>query len=136
MAPLDQSVLFALRRVFLGRGFHDVHSSEAQIMWHLRTSTLINDLQIESTGMHPNRAKFLDIAGLIEFETRTKDDLFGHLDELKASNLFAGPFNVKLTSDPWEHLTFSQSQKRSTVRILDINSIFRLYIPQRTGIAT
>ena len=86
--------------------------------------------------MHPNRAKFLDIIGLIEFETRTKDDLFDHLDELKASNLLAGPFNVKLTSDPWEHLAFNQSQKRWTVRILDFNSIFRLYIPQRTGIVT
>jgi hypothetical protein len=66
-------------------------------------------------------------------DLKIKDEILGSLDELKASNLIAGPFG--LTYKPAEHLTFSGSHCRSTARLLDIKSLFRLYIPQRTGVA-
>ena len=96
---------------------------------------LIRRLQLHSTEEHYFKDAFISIAGITHTDLKAKDDLLGPLDELKASNLIAGPFGVALTDKPFEHLTFSGSHSRSTVRILDIKGLFRLYIPQRTGIA-
>jgi hypothetical protein len=133
---LNQHAFFALRRAFLGSEPVDHRSSDKEVMWQLSSTTLVKDLRIQATGKQPNREKFLDIVGIRESETRMRDDLFGQLDELKASNLLVGPFGIQLTRNPWEHLTFSQSPSGPKVRILDLKSLFLLYIPQRTGIAT
>ena len=68
-------------------------------------------------------------------DLKIKDEILGPLEELKASDLIAGPFGVALTNKPAEHITFSGSHSRSTARLLDIRSLFRLYIPQRNGVA-
>lgn len=79
------------------------------------------------------RSQFILALGLTESEILGRRKLTGHLDELKASNLLKGPFKITLTSHPGEHLTFDSSHKQS-VNILDIESIFKLYPAQRTGI--
>lgn len=79
------------------------------------------------------RSQFLLALGLTESDTSGRRNLMGHLDELKASNLLKGPFKINLTNQASEHLTFDSSHKQS-VSILDIESIFRLYPAQRTGI--
>jgi hypothetical protein len=79
------------------------------------------------------RSQFILALGLTETETLGRGELTGHLDELKASNLLKGPFEITLTSHPGEHLTFDNSHRQS-VNILDIENIFRLYPAQRTGI--
>jgi len=96
---------------------------------------LIKRLQLHSVEDHYFKEAFLSIAGISHTDLKMKDDMLGPIDELKASNLVAGPFGVALTDKPSEHLTFSGSHSRSTVRLLDIKGLFRLYIPQRTGVA-
>jgi len=80
------------------------------------------------------RRKFLKTIGLGLAETEAKARLLGPLDELKASNLLSGPFKLALTTNPTEHLTFVGSHSQSTVRLLNLETIFRLYTPQRCGL--
>lgn len=80
------------------------------------------------------RCEFLSNVGVREWEIRERD-LFGPLDELKASNILQGPFRIALTNEPWEHLMFTGSHNLLTVRLLDLDDIFELYRPHRTGIA-
>lgn len=102
----------------------------------LKSDTLLSDLGMKLEGMHLNRAKFLEIVGLTNEETQEKRDLFGPLDDLKASNLRNGPFKIELTEQPSAHLTFCRSHGRSSIRLLKIEAIAHLYVPQRTSIAT
>lgn len=101
----------------------------------LKTEILLKDLRMRLEGMHPNREKLLTIIGVTEAETKMQTDLLGPLDELKASNLRSGPFKIELTDHTWAHLTFSRSDGRSTIRVLKIDVIFRLYACQRTAMA-
>ena len=80
------------------------------------------------------RRKFLSAIGVGLTEVRTKESLLGPLDELKASNLLSGPFKLALTRNPSEHLTFVGSHARPTVRLLDLDTTFRFYSPQRCGL--
>jgi len=132
---LDRQKLYSLRRVFFGSGFTGAQSNGNQYKRMYRVDTLLKTLNIKIEGMHPNRAKLLEIIGLTEAETKPKNDLIGSLDELKASNLRRGPFKIELTDQPWAHLTFTRSHGRSTIRLLKLESIIHLYTPQRTAIA-
>jgi len=81
------------------------------------------------------RSKFLNAIGISETEARAKDSPVGPLDELRASSLLSGPFKIDLTKKPLEHLTFTGSHAQLFVRILDLETIFKLYTPQRSGLA-
>lgn len=89
------------------------------------------------------KGEFLRSTGLVGECTRKekeaqgyeKEEREGGLDDLKASHLNAGPFRIAFTDKPSEHLTFSDSGTRPTVRILHLNQILRIYIAQRTGLA-
>ena len=68
--------------------------------------------------------------------TKRPDLLHGPIDELKASNILAGPFELCLTDQPSEHLTFAEVRGKTTLRILELDGIFRFaYRLQRTGVA-
>jgi hypothetical protein len=99
-----------------------------------KPNVLVNQLKMKSMEADCIRSDFLIAAGLSEAEIRITDDLVGPLDELKASNLSAGPFNIAITENPMDHLTFAGLQT-PTVRLLSIRGIFKLYPPQRSGLA-
>jgi len=100
-----------------------------------KRATLAQQLHMNYNVQRCVRSEFLNAIGITETELRKQGPAFGPLDELKAANLCAGPFRVRLTDVPVEHLTFSGSHKQSSLRVLDIESIFRLYLPQRTRVA-
>jgi hypothetical protein len=60
----------------------------------------------------------------------------GSLDELRASNILAGPFRIRITSTPSEHLTFDDSHGRPVIRLLSGDRILMIYVAQRTGFVT
>jgi hypothetical protein len=70
--------------------------------------------------------------GLTKRET-TQEVLAGPLDELKASVILQGAFRIAFTTVPAQHLTFNQSHDSPILQILDLQSIFRLYLLQRSG---
>jgi len=121
----------------LGDGHYFAILNQTPTRWikSRKEEILIKRLQLHTTDEHFFKEAFLSITGITPTDLKVKDKILGPLDELKASNLIAGPFGVALTDKPAEHLTFSGSHSRSTVRLLDIKSLFRLYIPQRTGVA-
>jgi len=80
------------------------------------------------------RWEALRTLGITDAETIPKD-IVGPLDDLKASNLLRGPFNIKLTQSAAEHLTFRGPHSHSTLRLLGINEIFKVYHIHRSGIA-
>jgi hypothetical protein len=133
--PLDEQKLYAVRRILFGSGFTAIQNSDAANSRMVKSDILLDDLGMKLEGMHPNRAKFLEIIGLPDEETKEKSDLFGPLDDLKASNLQNGPFKIELTEQPSEHLTFCRSHGKSTIRLLKIEIIKHLYVPQRTSMA-
>ena len=96
---------------------------------------LITRLHLQPNEEQYFRDAFLSIAGVTQNDLVINGELLGPLDGLKASNLIAGPFTVMLTENPSEHLTFNGSHSHTTVRLLNIKGIFRLYIPQRIGVA-
>jgi hypothetical protein len=74
--------------------------------------------------------------GLVEAECKIRDDLRGPLDDLKASNIAASLFEISLTVDPSQHLTFHKTRSGTAVQLLNLEKIFgRIYVPQRTGMA-
>lgn len=89
------------------------------------------------------RDVLLQVVGLTEAEIAITN-LRGPLDELRASYLQPSqriyfprrPFNIGLTNKPSEHLTFGESGGRPTLRLLDFDGIFKLYVPQRVGLAS
>ena len=99
---------------------------------------LFSYLKMESTSSPVNywRSVFLSRIGITEEETRKREALQGPLDELKASNLLAGPFRIAVTKKPKEHLTFSGVHSHPVIRILDLEQVCECFRPQRTGIAT
>jgi hypothetical protein len=103
-----------------------------------RSAHLIPYLKMEPMpiGLNYWRSVFLSNVGIAEEETHKQDGLHGPLDDLKASNLLAGPFRIALTKRPFEHLTFSGVHSQQIVRLLGLEQIFEFYRPQRTGIAT
>ena len=76
------------------------------------------------------------VAAGIRPEERRNDKLAGAFDDLKASSLAGGPFNVALTSKASEHLTFRELNGRSTILILNSETTFRFLIPKLLGIAS
>jgi hypothetical protein len=99
----------------------------------IKPALLARELNMQSVRGKFWRSQFLLSLGLTENDTASRQGLLGHLDELKASNLLKGPFKINLTNHPAEHLTFDSSH-RQAVNILDIESIFKLYPAQRTGV--
>jgi|SRR5271154_5888904 len=118
-----------------GQYFAILNQTPTRWMKSRKEEILIKRLQLHTTDDHFFKEAFMSITGVSLTDLKAKDEILGPLDELKASNLIAGPFGVALTDKPAEHLTFSGSHSRSTVRLLDIKGLFRLYIPQRTGVA-
>ena len=141
MGPGEMAVkVFHLSRFIdslLGDGQYHTILNKAPTRWTkgLRDEVLINRLQLQTNEDNYFRDAFICITGLTAVDLRNKDDIIGPLDELKASNFLKGPFAIALTEKPSEHLTFSGSHRKSTLRLLDLKTIFRLYIPQRVGIA-
>lgn len=60
--------------------------------------------------------------------------LDGHLDELRASNVWSGYFRLAFTDIPAEHLKFNDFKGRPQIKILKLNHVLRLYACQRTGL--
>jgi hypothetical protein len=121
----------------LGDGQYHTILNKAPTRWtkSRKEQILINRLQLHSTQENYFRDAFLCITGLMPVDLKGNPDLIGPLDELKASNFLKGPFDITLTEKPSEHFTFSGSHSKSTLRLLNIKETFRLYIPQRIGIA-
>jgi hypothetical protein len=121
----------------LGDGQYTSILNKAPTRWtkSRKDEILIRRLQLQDTEQDYFREAFLLIAGVTQTDLKPKEDLLGPLDELKASNLLSGPFGIALTNKSSEHLTFTGPHSRSTVRLLNIEGIFRLYVPQRTGVA-
>lgn len=94
--------------------------------WHLQD-------QVEES-LEDIRLEALSTLGIAEAETTPKD-LVGPLDDLMASSLLRGPFNIEITQTAAEHLTFKGSHSHSTLRLLSIDGIFKLYQLHRSGIA-
>ena len=80
------------------------------------------------------RTEALRNFGITETET-IKKDIVGPLDDLKASNLLRGPFNIDIARNHPEHLTFMGPHSHSTLRLLHIDGIFALYCIHRSGLA-
>lgn len=93
---------------------------------------LFGDLNMGGFSLIP-RTLILSRAGITEADCRSIE-LIGPLDDLNASNICRGPFDVKLTERPDEHLTFTRLRNQPTLRILDLSSIFHLYPLQRSGL--
>jgi hypothetical protein len=89
--------------------------------------------------------------GLVEREIEESRNQIGHLDELTASNILAGPFKLQLTSLPSEHLKFTEPESSPTVQetsderrnkrsksvptlmILHLEAVLELYPLHRSG---
>jgi hypothetical protein len=84
--------------------------------------------------IHYMREEFLQNVGVYDLVNRRDPPFVGPLDELRAPSLQAGYFKIAPTKKPEEHLMFDESGGRPTVKLLDFESIFRLYIPQRIGL--
>lgn len=86
---------------------------------------------------HSPRKLLLGSLGLTfqEWRAAASDQVpTGPLDDLAASHLMRGPFNIALTEEPSEHLTFAFTSRGPTVRLLSLDVIFdRLAIPQMCG---
>ena len=83
------------------------------------------------------RGEFLHMAGVADFQSRTEaaDVLHGPVDELRASNLTTGLFDIDITEEPSLHLTFHKSEGKPKLRLLSLERIFCFYITQGTGLA-
>jgi hypothetical protein len=121
----------------LGDGQYHTILNKAPTRWTkaLTDEVLINRLQLQTNEDNYFRDAFICITGLTPVDLMMKGDIFGPLDELKASNFLKGPFTITLTNKPSEHLMFFGSHRNSTLRLLDLKTIFQLYVPQRVGIA-
>jgi hypothetical protein len=134
---LQDQYLQVLGALLTGFGkflFEGISRSSGPPKLRRKSKEVIKHLEMKLIGGKTVRRKFLNAIGLGLVEVRPKESLFGPLDELKASNLLSGPFKLSLTKNPAEHLTFVGSHSRSTVRLLDLGTIFRLYAPQRCGL--
>jgi hypothetical protein len=80
------------------------------------------------------RALVLSMSGITEVEAR-QNPLHGPLDDLSAANILNGPFGIALTQVPHHHLTFKKRNGKSTLQVLELQFIFRVYSVQRAGIA-
>lgn len=78
------------------------------------------------------RHLLLSATGILDSETR-ECPLYGSLDNLKASDIRAGPFGLSITTEPRDHLTFERVNDQDHLRILSIGSIFNQYSVQRLG---
>lgn len=99
---------------------------------YLARARFRQDLNIEDTGTLPRRLLLL-ATGISEADCLDAN-LQGPLDDLNASNILAGPFKIELTSESYQHLTFAKLRNGWTLRVLDLQSIFKFYAIQRTGI--
>lgn len=97
---------------------------QSVLEWHLQDQVELDEVRLSA----------LNGFGIAEAETTPKD-LVGPLDDLMASSLLRGPFNIELTQTAAEHLTFKGSHSHSTLRLLSIDEIFKLYHLHRSGIA-
>lgn len=120
----------------LNEGRQFVRSFHSGQTWNPRPDSLVRDLQMPSPERSNLRTTILLISGIAEMECQGESDLRGPLDELKAGNLVAGPFKLNLTRNPFEHLTFIGTHSKTTVLLLDTESMFNLYPLQRIGLAT
>lgn len=96
-------------------------------------AALARKLLMDANGVPDVRTQVLSAVGITEQEIK-KASYQGPLEELKASVFGRGPFRITLTSRTYEHLTFTRCHSALTVRLLDLESIFKLYVLQCTGI--
>lgn len=84
------------------------------------------------------RINFLRAVGVSSAEAKLREDynFVGPLDELRASHLVAGPFQISLTRAAVEHLTFDETQGKPTLRVLHLDRVIDYYIAQRSGLCT
>jgi hypothetical protein len=84
------------------------------------------------------RINFLRAVGVSPAEAKSREDhnVIGPLDELRASHLVAGPFQISLTRAAVEHLTFDETHGKPTLRVLHLDRVIDYYIAQRSGLST
>jgi len=134
--PSHRELSAVFRKLVHGGPYHPYFSenSEKIVLEYLHVSPMERGL----------RGELFDASGLTEAEISVAK-LIGPLDELRASNLQTGPqaifsrpfaSEIGLTQKPSEHLTFALKNKRQTIVLLDIPSIFKIYLPQRVGLVT
>jgi len=72
------------------------------------------------------RTHVLASVGITDAEAHA-ETLVGPLDELKASNIRSGPFDIDLTEVPREHLTLTRLSPKPTIKLLKFEKIFNLF---------
>jgi hypothetical protein len=81
------------------------------------------------------RSQFLSQFGTIVIEDSFAL-AFVSLEALTAGNLSTGPFRIRFTDRVSQHLTVSRNSGQTVLNLLGLEHIQKIYIPQRTGIAT
>ena len=124
-------------RLLRGQALEPAQSAEGEGVYH---GTIIQRLDrhlraVPLTARLYMREEFLQYVGVHDLVNGPNPILVGPLDELRAPSLQAGFFRIALTTKPAEHLMFDESSGRPTVKLLDMSTIFQLYIPQRVGLA-
>ena len=82
------------------------------------------------------RNNVLGVAGLTTTECASANEkpLQGPLSDLRASNIYIGPFRIEKTSDPASHLLFHPGRRPPVILVLDTATICKLAILDLTEI--
>jgi hypothetical protein len=92
----------------------------------------------------PNRLywrwQLLSFLGITEADVpKPKEEIgegeFRPLEALNAKNLFGGSFSIKLVKKASSHLTCGGTPAHPVLKLLSLEKVKMLYIPQRVGIA-
>ena len=82
------------------------------------------------------RNDVLSVAGLTSADcvSASEKPLQGPLSDLRASNIYNGPFRICITSDPSLHLRFDPNKGRPTILVLGSDTICKLALLDLTGL--
>ena|SRR5436190_15627618 len=141
----DFEIFSRISTVLLGHGtYFDNPRIRPWKRVQLEPKQYLNDwLRMESLDQSPLRlrSQFLSFLGLSDMQSpgmngsKSSED-FCPLEGLSAAKLLAGPFLIDFTERAPEHLTFSGSRNKPVLKLLSLEKVKMLYIPQRVGIAT
>jgi hypothetical protein len=103
-------------------------------------AALVSTLQMENCSESLAELYIEAVLGITKQETKNSaytplGDLHAPLGDLKASIIKRGPFRISVTDKPSEHFTFAPVDNKLTLRMLDLDIIFRLHMLQASGIA-
>jgi len=100
--------------------------------WH--GHVLADYLSPSTTPSNRSRQNFLGSLGLANHEASNSDQV-GPLDELTASHIYHGPFQLVLTQKPSDHLMCEETITGPIIKLLELDIIVNeLVIPQLIGL--